>query len=189
MKLFSKLSVLVILLVGLMAIQSFGATDLFNNDVTIDETFSTVVVKYTFTFADSSDKYHSKPIFIADCNDADAYVSAVQSATGDANVIYHFSQTDNIQSETGVWTTSTPADLDATSSTAKFDTLGIEEGANVIEFHSARWLVIEVLGGSTTNADGNVFTMYLVFTKDHYFINNGQPVDVAGKATHSYTNP
>lgn len=189
MKFLSKLSVLVILLIGLMAVQSFGATDLFNNDVTIDETFSTVVVKYTFTFADSSDKYHSKPFFIADCNDADGYIWAVQSAVGDANVVFHFSPTDNIANETGIWSTSTPADLDALSNTAKFDTIGVEQNADIIQYHNARWMVVEVLGGSATNADGNVVTIYMMFTKDHYFINNGQPVSVSGKATHSYTNP
>lgn len=169
--------------------QADAAVDIFNQPVSVDESFSAVVVTFEFTFADSSDKYHTVPIFIADCNDVDAYVSAVQSAAGDANVVYHFSGVDDVQSETAIWFTSTPGDLDALSNTAKHDTIGCEAGANVIQFHSARWLVIEILGGGTSNADGNVVTFFVNFTKDHYFINNAQPVKVARKATHSYTAP
>ena len=169
--------------------QTDAAVDIFNQPVTIGESFSAVVVTFEFTFADSSDKYHTVPIFIADCNDNDAYASAIQSAAGDANVVIHLSACDDIANETATWTTSTPNGLDAVSNSAKFDTLGHEAGADVIGFHQARWLIVEVLGGGTSNADGNVLTLIINFTKDHYFINNAQPVKVSRKATHAYTAP
>lgn len=178
-----------VLMALILAFGLQAADDEFNNPVTIDESFSQVVVTYTFTFVDSSDKYHSVPIFIGDCNDVNAYVSAIQSASGDANVIYHFSSVDDVNEETAIWHSTTPAGLDAFSSTAVFDTLGHEAGSDDIKFHSARWLIVEILGGGTGNADDNVVTFIVSLTKDKYFIENGQPVRVSRAATHAYTNP
>lgn len=160
-----------------------NAGDLFNQAASKYEGFSFVHYTFQFTFADSSSAYHSKPLYIGDCNDVDGYVDAVQSATGDANVIYHFSK------DRSTWTTSTPAGFDATSSTAKFDTIGVEAGANVIAFHNSKWLVVEVVGGGTNNHDGNVFTMNLMFTKDAKLSNNGQYIEMGGIANGSTTNP
>ena len=183
-KLFALLTVLFLIL------QVQAGSDIFNGDVTIDESLSQVVVTYTCTYVDSSDKHHTVPIFIGDMNDADAYASGIVSATGDVNVIYHFSMVDNVNSETATWHTSTPADFDALSSTAVFDSIGTEEGADVIQFHCARWMVVEFAGGGTSNQDGNIVTFIMSFTKDgDYMTASGQPVNVARKANYSYTNP
>jgi len=170
------------LFIMVMAIVA-NAGNIFNQTVTYDEGYSYVHYSFVFTFVDSSDAYHSKPVFIADCNGTDGYASAWQSTTGDANIIYHFS------SDLTKWFTTTPAGFDATSSTAKFDTIGVEAGTNDVKFHGSMWLVVEVVGGGTNNQDDNVFHYDLYLNKDTDESYNGNPVRTARVAAKSVTNP
>lgn len=126
------------------------------------ETEDQVTVKFRFTFVDSSDAYHSKPVYIGDCNVAYSYATAIQSATGDANIIWHYSSDDR----NTWWAVVTPSGLDAVSSTAKTDTLGINGGVVSTAHKVSQWLVIESVGGGSSNHDGNIFTIVLAFEKD-----------------------
>jgi len=150
------------------------------------EDYAHITYVWEFTFVDSSDAYHTKPLYIGNANVSDGYMYAIQSATGDANVILHFSADDR-----NTWQTTTPADLDAVSSTAKTDTIGYNEAADDIVFHTARWLVVEAVGGGTSNADDNVFTFVLKLKKETPTATkgNGDWVRMARVATKSNTNP
>lgn len=167
---------------------AFGA-DVFNQSVTITETYASVQVEFQFTWVDSSNAYHTQPIFIADCNDQDAFVAVKSDSAGDANVIYHYTMADDIRDDTAIWFTTTAADLDSISNSVVLDTIGIEAGSNDIYFHSARWLVVEVVGGGTTNKDNGVFNYWLQMTKDENWNYNAQPVTVGRVAPYSYTAP
>ena len=146
---------------------------------------TTVTYFWQFTFVDSSDNYHSRPLYIGDCNTSDGYISAIQSTTGDANIVLHYSNDDRTK-----WIAVTPADLDAVSSTMKGDTLGYNEGGNDLVFHSSRWLVVEAASGSSTNADDNVMyiTVRLIKTTPTAMYND-QFVRFAKIATSSKTDP
>ena len=140
---------------------------------------------WQFTFVDSSDNYHSRPLYIGDCNREDGYFSAIQSTTGDANIILHYSNDDRTK-----WVAITPTDLDAVSSTMVADTLGQLDGANDLTFHSARWLVVECASGSSTNADDNVMYVTVRLRKSMPVVMyNDQFVHFAKIATSSQTNP
>ncbi len=155
------------------------------NIVAAFEDFNHVTYVYRFTFVDSSNAYHSKPIYIGGCNVDDAYRWAKQSAVGDANVILHFSADNRTN-----WETTTPAGLDAVSSTAKTDTVGVQGGVDDGNFHYARWMVIEAVGGSGTNADGDIMTIVVKMRKnDPGLLPNGKPYLVAKVARKSSTNP
>ena len=176
--------------------------DLFNQGTRIDlttkalsgydnasayyETASTVTYIFKATWADSSDHYHSKPFFIGDCNDADAYVSAIVSAASDVNPIYHFSY-DNCNT----WVAITPADLDALSSTAVVDTMGHEAGVNEISgFHRGMWLVVELADGSTALEDDEICIWTASFKKDaDNLLPNGDYKRIAFIRMVSETNP
>ena len=150
------------------------------------EDYSHITYVYEFTFVDSSDAYHCKPIYIGNANASDGYIYAIQSATGDANILLHYSADDR-----NTWETITPADLDAVSSTAKTDTLGYNEAANDLVFHSARWLVVECIGGGTSNADDNVMTVVVRLNKETPTATkgNGDWVRMSRVANQSNTNP
>lgn len=145
----------------------------------------TYIFKSTVT-TDSSNQRHSLPFFIADCNDVDAYCRAIVSAASDVNVYYHFSYDDR-----KTWYQVTPATLDATSNTAKGDTLGIEAGVNdAAGLHTGLWLIVEIDGGGTTCNLGEVVTWTAEFTKDAYFTNQaGAWTPLAKIANSSNTNP
>lgn len=150
------------------------------------EDYSHITYKWVFTYIDSSDDYHSRPLYIGNVNVSDGYVTAIQSTTGDANIIYHFSADDR-----NTWEVTTPADLDAVSGTSKPDTIGINSGADDILFHAGRWLVIEAASGSSTNADDNVLTFVLKLKKETptTTLGNGDYVRLARVANASNTNP
>jgi len=145
------------------------------------ETPTSVVYIYRCTFAtDSTDNYHSKPLYIGDCNAEDAFIQAKQSATGDANVILHYSADDR-----NVWESETLAALDQVSNTAKTGTLGSD-----VAFHGGRWMVIECDGQDTNGLD-NTMTVIVQLKKDllNPVTANGRIVDLANVANHSNTNP
>ncbi len=140
---------------------------------------------WQFTFVDSSDNYHSRPLYIGDANADDGYFSAIQSATGDANIVLHYSNDDRTK-----WVAITPTDLDAVSTTMVADTLGRLDGANDLTFHQARWLVVECASGSSTNQDDNI--MYVTVRlkkKQPTAMYNDQFVRFAKVATSSKTDP
>ena len=140
---------------------------------------------WQFTYVDSSDNYHSRPLYIGDSNKEDGYISFIQSTTGDANPTLHYSNDDRTR-----WVAITPTDLDAVSSTLVADTLGQIDGGNDLTFHAARWLVVECASGSTTNADDNVMYVTVRLRKTTpTAMYNDQFVRFAKVATSSKTNP
>lgn len=151
------------------------------NIVAYWENDAMVVYKFRFTYVDSSLAYHSKPIFIGDCNVGYGYGSAIQSATGDANVILHYSSDDR----NTWWSAVTPSGFDAVSSTAKSDTIGINAGVVLGIQKVSQWLVVEAVGGSSSNQDDNIFTIVLAFPKNVV----GSKFTGARVATKSNTNP
>lgn len=150
------------------------------------EDYGHITYVWQFTYIDSSDNYHSRPLYIGNANVSDGYVTAIQSTTGDANIIYHYSADDR-----NTWETTTPADLDAVSNTSKPDTIGINSGVDDINFHAGRWLVIEAASGSSTNQDSNVLTFVLKLVKvtPTATLGNGDYVRLARVANGSNTNP
>ena len=189
------------LLFALMFVTMTFASDLFNvgtiykyvenvpatgNVNVLYEDYSHVIYQWRFTFVDSSDAYHSKPLYVGNCNLTDGYVNAVQSAAGDANIIYHYSADNRT-----VWLTTTPNDLDALSNTAVQDTIGIEEAVNDIKFHFSRWLVVEAVGGGTTNADDNILTITIKLKKflTNAVYNNGDYIRQGDITMRNSTNP
>ena len=167
-------------------VRPFGTEKLpTGNIVAAFEDYNHVTYLIRFTYVDSSDSYHSKPLYIGGCNTEDGYVMGIQSTTGDANVIYHFSADNRTN-----WETTTPADLDALSGTAVGDTIGIEVGVDDIKFHTARWLVVEFASGSSTNADDNELTFVIKLKKNNpALIPNGEAYRVARIVGSSETNP
>lgn len=148
------------------------------------EDYSHVTYLWRFTWVDSSDNAHSRPLYVGNCNVSDAHVYVKQSATGDANIFWHHSADHRNTWQVGT----TPADLDACSNTAKTDTLGIEETADDIIFHSSRWLIVEAASGSSTNQDGNIIIKLKKETPTSVK-GNGEYVKMARVATRSNTNP
>lgn len=145
-------------------------------------------VQYTVKFTvtdDSSDQQHSKPFFIGDCNAVDGYVSGVTSAASDINVFYHFSY-DNCNT----WTTVTPTNFDALSSSAVVDTVGVEAGVNDITgFHTGTWMVVEVEGGSTAAEEDETVILNFSFTKDGTYLTGDAYIPVQRVRNTSNTNP
>jgi len=145
-------------------------------------------VQYTVKFTvtdDSSDQQHSKPFFIGDCNAVDGYVTAIVSAASNANIIYHFSY-DNCNT----WTIVTPATLDALSSTAVVDTVGIEATVNDLTgFHTGTWMVVEVEGGGTTFNEDETVILNFSFTKDGTYKTGDAIIPVQRVRNTSNTNP
>ncbi len=156
------------------------------NVVAYWEDYSHITYMWRFTWVDSSNNAHSKPLYVGNCNVSDGYVNAIQSATGDANIIWHYSADNRT-----TWQITTAADLNAVSNTAKQDTIGIEEAVNDIKFHSSRWLVIEAASGSSANQDGNIITVILKFKKETPTAvkSNGEYYKLARVANKSKTNP
>ena len=154
------------------------------NIVAYWEDFTTVVYKFRFTYTSDTDNYHSKPLYIGDCNAVDGYVYGKADAAGNTDAFFHFSADDR-----NTWETTTPADLNALSNTAVVDTIGIEAGTNDISFHAARWLVIEADGQASN--DGDVLTIIVKLTKDksNPATASGSFVPVARVAVKSNTNP
>ena len=154
--------------------------------VAIYEDYSHVVYVLRYTWIDSSDNAHWKPLNIGNCNVSDGSISAIQSATGDANILFHFSADDR-----NSWrVNTTQPDLDAVSSTAKYDTLGYNEASDDLIFHNNRWLVVEAASGSSTNQDDNIITIVLKFKKETpTAVYNGNYVRMAGYSNSSGTNP
>ena len=157
------------------------------NVVAYWEDYSHVTYFWRFTWVDSSNNAHSKPLYIGNCNVSDGYVYVKQSATGDANIFFHYAADNRNTYQVGT----TPADLDACSNTAKVDTIGIEETVDEILFHAARWVVIEAASGSSSNQDGNIITVILKFKKETPTAvkSNGDYARLARVASGSKTNP
>jgi len=164
------------------------AADNYNQPtVTIQEGVSYVHYKFqTAAMADSTGSYHSPPLFIGDCNDVDGRVSVdMYNGTGteDANIIYHFSQ------DLATWESTTPADLDNCTTTAKYDTIGINSGTDDLKFHVNKWMIIEV-DGQTGNPSDTYLWINLHLKKDVIDVGpTGQPIYVGSKAKKSTTNP
>lgn len=186
----------------LFALPASGA-DIFNRGTIIDfaasgadiddydnvmgyyETATTITYIYKATWIDSSNHLHSKPFLIAGCNDNDAYLRAIVSAASDVNPIFHYSYDNR-----NTWVTETPADLDALSSTAVGDTLGMVDLADTpATFHSGVWMVIELTDGSTALNDDEYCTVVISLRKDVNPQNEASWPRQARVATGSYTNP
>lgn len=161
------------------------SADVYNRDdgyLNIVENFSSVVVQYDVTLgSDSTGSQHSRPIYIADMNDNDAYVAAVTNAASDVNIIVHYSY--NLRT----WTSVTKNNLDAVSTTTLFDTLG-DGATNDFQFHRANWLVIEADGQAGANQTDIIY-ITAVFKKDVAgYTSSGVPIKVVRKGT-ATTNP
>ena len=175
------------IIVALIAFLFIAADNYNQPTTTIQESFSYVHYKFqTSAMGDSTGSYHCQPIFIGDCNDADGRVSVdMYNGTGteDANILYHFSD------DLATWESTTPADLDNCTTTAKFDTIGIEEGTDDPKFHTHKWMVIEVDGQSGNPSDTYLW-INLHLTKDILAAGpTGQPIYVGSKTKKSSTNP
>jgi hypothetical protein len=127
------LSILLMLLVVTM----LSAGDVYDKAVSINSWDGGAVITFVSTAGtDSTGSQHSLPIYIGDCNDADAYITSKVATASDVNVFYH------VSNDLTNWITVTLGDLDATSSTAKRDTLGGED-SNADYFHIFPYLIIE----------------------------------------------
>jgi hypothetical protein len=136
--------------------------------------------------ATGTDSYHSRPIFIGDCNDNDGRIVAIQyngTGTEDTNIILHFS------SDLANWESTTPDGLDACTITLKADTLGYETGADDPKFHTHNWMIIEA-DGQTGNPNDTYITVIVTFKKDFIeLLPNGDIKYIAKFKTKAVTNP
>ena len=199
-----KKLIALILIFGLSSVGFGASADIFNTGTVVNgdisgepasgnyiayyEDYGHITYVFQFTYVDSSDSYHSKPFYIGNANSVDGYVSAIgPTGTGDVNVYFHYSNDDRTKWEAG----NVDHTLDAVSNTAKADTLGYTEGADDLEFHSARWMVIECAGSGTNNADDNVFNVIIKLNKNvpSPVKANGDFVRMARVASKSNTNP
>jgi len=170
------------ILIFLMLMVTLGwSADYYNvGTVTVYETYTQIIYKWAFTFADalydSTDSIHSPSLLIGDANDADGYIVCKASAASDVNLLYHTSMDNN------TWLLHTAdGDVDAASSTAKFDTLGIYNGTNDIKYHANKFLVIEADGQTgASNDNGVTWVVTVSVTKDLDDQNNGQPIKMSG---------
>jgi len=195
----NKILIFVLMLL-VFAIPAFANVDVYNVGTVIDlkrqtlssyanacavyETADQVTYVFKATWVDSSDQLHSKPFYIGDLNANDAYVTVITNAASDVNPIYHFSY-DNCNT----WVTTTPAGLDATSNTAKLDTIGIEVGVDDAKFHVGVWLVIEFADGSTALNDAEYCTMVISFKKDGTYMTGAVQPTIQRVRNTSVTNP
>lgn len=149
-----------IVLLLLMAIPLFAAnTDRFyQGTVTVTETASKVVYKWVVTIVDSSDQYHSPPLFIGDCNYS-MKASAIVSAASDINVYYNFG-TGKIW-----WARVTASNLDTVSSSYKYDT----QTVSLYSMSRANYVVLEIDGGGTAANTGEVVTIEASFLKNYFY--------------------
>ncbi len=148
---------LIFFLVLIFAVSLFAAnTDRYYQGAVVKTESATEVI-YTWTVtigADSSDQLHSPPLKIADCNNAGT-IRAVVNAASDVNVFYHYG------SGYDWYAVVTATNLDATSTTAKYDPL-----TTALAFRCANYLVIETDSGSNATATGEIITITAVFDKD-----------------------
>ncbi len=172
-----------VLTVFLALVAGLNAGDTYNQSVTVVENHDQVVVTFDAAMgSDSTGSLHSYPIYIGDCNDADAYITAITNAASDINVLFHLSR------ERRTWTAVTAADLDACSNTAKEDTLGIGDSGSS-KFHEMRWLVIEKDGQTGAN-QADALYLTITFEKDVSPVDaNGNVVPVCRIARSSVSNP
>jgi hypothetical protein len=187
MKAFKFYSILFIVLALVIIPALVIAGDTFNVAVggttgkTNECTSELLIYFYPSMAADSVGSFHSKPMFIGDLNDADAYVTALVNAASDMNIIFHYSN------DRTTWLGTTATGLDLCTNAVRYDTLGIGDQAG---FHKWQWLVIEVDGQAGCNTT-DLIKLGIQFRKD------GTYVDQFGKfipglwffASSSITNP
>ena len=182
----SYLLTVVILLLGIAVSNSLAGDKYYTGTTTHKESFTQVWYQWVSPAnTDSTGSAHSPAFFIGDCNDEDEYCEALANAAADFNILYHFSM-DGV-----TWTAVTPADFDALSNTSVQDTLGIEVGTNELNFHLARWMIIECYGQAGTNPTDYI-TYNMTLTKDLDLQHNAQPVwvgSVKKRRTGSFVNP
>ena len=185
---------LLLLAILLFASPVFSYNDQHYNAGTLtkSETATQVTYKWTLTIpalGDTIGDWHSRPMFIADCNAVDGYVYGVGTAgagTEDHNLLYHFSYDNSRNYWFGAVT---PHNFDALGGTAVHDTIGIESTANVGAFHNGIWFVLEY-SGQASNESNRAFTFVATFTKDLTLTDNAaSPRKLARTATGSGTNP
>ncbi len=143
---FSKLIKLV--LFTLLFVGFVSAGDLYDQDaLTINPQIDGVYIAFDVTAgsADTEGSKHSRPIFIGNCNDVDAYLHVICNAAADFNIVIHYSM------DLTNWVSVTKGDLDACSNTLKHDTLGVGD-TNFARFHEYSWMVIEVDAQSGVDA-------------------------------------
>lgn len=170
-----KIKFLVVALLLSFAIAFSANTDRFyQGTVTVEETYNLVVYTWVYTIpADSTDQMHSPAMFIGDCNGAYGYAGSEVSAASDVNLFWHFGQGD-------IWYSRvTPAGLDASTNSAKYDTIGVTTGTDDLSFNMARYLIIEADGGGSTADPGEIVTVSLSFVKVNNFMDSvGRMVEI-----------
>jgi hypothetical protein len=185
LKFLSSAVLIVIMLLIFTAGDTYNVSGLGNGaeQFEIVESFDQVMLKFSpYMLTDSIGSFHSPPIYVGDCNNVDAYVSAKTNATSDINVLYH------VSNDLTNWTAVTPAGLDACSNTAKIDTIGASD-SNASMFHHNNYLILEVDGQTGCNTTDRL-TLWVNFKKDGaYFTSNGSVIKVCRKIAASVTNP
>ena len=152
-------------IIFLMAFNAFAAdtTDTAVNYVEGD----TWIIYYgpaTFGAAGGTDNAYTQAFYIADCNlqYGGIYCYATEAGTEDVNPILEYSADDDASNATFGWAT-TYADLDATGTTIKSDTLGINAGAQD-GFKFSKWARIK-FDGQAGNENSLVMNWYVYLTK------------------------
>jgi len=181
-----------LIVLALVFLGPVQAADHFNaGTIAVYESHTSITYVWTLTvpaLGDSAGSWHSRPMYIADCNAVDGYYVAFGTAgagTEDHNILLHYSY-DN---RTTWFTAITKHNMDALGATAVHDTLGIESTANVGAFHNGRWLVAEY-DGQASNESNRLFTFVATMTKDLEVPNSsGGYIKLGRYATKNETNP
>lgn len=187
-----KSNILAIFIVLFLLVGSLFAANTdryYQGTVAIGETYSSLVYTWTVTLVqDSTDQLHSPAMLIADANDNYGLATCIVSAASDVNVIWHYSS-DGVTWYTAV----TPAGLDASTNSAKQDTIGYQSGAADYSFAVGRWLIVEIDGGSNAANLGEIVTVQVALRKDKYSIDGNGDMKKLGLVYSSkparFTNP
>lgn len=151
-------------LVLLLPLLVFGADAYNQGTLTVQyETDDAVCLKWVVsTGTDSTGSKHSPAINIGGANYQNGRIRAVAESTSDVNILVHNLIDNNPATSLSV---TTYEGLDAVSSTAKVDTLGWLDGAEVIDYRIAPYISVEVDGQTGTAADVDI-TLYIVLRKN-----------------------
>lgn len=156
----------VLLTIGFTAdYYNLGTVTQYDNDIysvsyviTID---SSAIQNY-----DSTDNFHTQALYIGDANYVDGRVCVELDDSTEFDVIFHYSN------DLTNWVAQTlDTDFDSLKCTTSprtyvgiYDTIGINQGTNVYEFHNSNWLVIELDGQDDLTWD-NTSTQFRITVK------------------------
>ena len=186
MKKFLNLIVALIVVSIVGVLYAAGTTNYHRETANFNNYLKGVSFTGTVTFADSAANYHTKPMFIGNCNYLDGRITTDfttgYAAASDVIVKYKFSN-DLIN-----WVETADGDMDLDANEEQADTLGIADGSNDLNFHNSTWMIIE-FDGQTANVVNSIITWTVNLAIEEVAHVSGQPLKLGWTANKASTNP